>query len=373
MTVEENKSTTVVLDGKQYLYFGGTNYLGIAHRKELSDAAQRAFDQYGFSAGASRLTSGENSLMLALEKELATFAGSESAIVLPAGYLANSAIVDALEERIDAWVIQEGAHGSIQSAIGLSRKQVITDCPARGGTVRERHSLPQSWRLGIFAEPIEPMTGRLFDCAGLERSVEKSDYIILDEAHSFGVLGDNGVGAQQHFNLKHGSNLVRTGTFSKALGSYGGFVAASNEVVAEIKRKSHIYKSSTALSPVVCAAAREALCLVVDDKANTVDKLKKNIAFVSQRLEKMIGANFYNDGVPIFFLRNSPEIAKLRDSLPHSGIYVPTVSSYFADFCQIGLRWTIQSGHSQDQLERLLNQIAQHVNVADLGANRFDR
>jgi 7-keto-8-aminopelargonate synthetase-like enzyme len=365
MTVEENRSTTVVLDGKSYLYFGGTNYLGIAHRPELSRAATAAFDRFGFSAGASRLTSGENSLMLELEKELAAFAGSESAIVLPAGYMGNSAVVDALEDLVDAWVIQERAHGSIQSAIALSRKQVITDDPASGGTIRERHSLPESWRLGIFAEPVEPMSGRLFDCAALERSAQKSDFIILDEAHSFGVLGDNGVGALQHFDLKHGLNLVRTGTFSKALGSYGGFVVASNEVVAEIKRKSHLYKSSTALSPVVCGAAREALNLLVNDKANTIDRLKTNIAFVIQRLEEIVGADFCNDGVPIFFLRNSPEVAKLRDSLPGDGIYIPTVSSYFADFCQIGLRWTIQSGHSKEQLERFISQIAQHVKVVE--------
>jgi len=363
--IEENKSTSVTLDGKQYLYFGGTNYLGLAHRPELLRAATAAFEKYGFSAGASRLTSGENDLMLSLEKELAAFARSENSVVLPAGYLANSAVVDGIDDQIDAWVIQEQTHGSIKSALAMSRRQVITDSPAKGGSLRERHALPDSWKLGIFAEPVEPMTGRLLDCKALEQSARKSDFIILDEAHSFGYLGDDGVGALQHFNLKHGSRLIRTGTFSKALGSYGGFVVGSDEVVSAIKQKSHIYKSSTALTPVVCAAAAEALRLVVSDKVNTVDKLKSNIAFLNGSLEKLGCTDFRNNNVPIFYLRNSIEIAKLRESLPACGIYVPTVGSYFADFCQIGLRWTIQAGHSIEQLELLLAQIDAHVRVAE--------
>src|ERR1700677_3640700 len=100
MVIEANKSTTVTVDGIEYIYFGGTNYLGLAHRPELMQASARAFEKYGFSAGASRLTSGENDLMLQLEKELSDFANAESAVVLPAGFMSNAVVVDAIEDLV---------------------------------------------------------------------------------------------------------------------------------------------------------------------------------------------------------------------------------------------------------------------------------
>src|SRR5262249_54662437 len=122
MVLIANHSTAVTIGGKEYLYFGGTNYLGMAHRRELIEATDRAFEAFGFSAGASRLTWGKNELLLSLEEEQAKFANAERSVVLPAGFLSNQVVVDALDEVIDIWVMSKQAHSSIQSALRLSRK-----------------------------------------------------------------------------------------------------------------------------------------------------------------------------------------------------------------------------------------------------------
>lgn len=361
MIVQSNASTTVTIDGTSYLYFGGTNYLGIAHRPELLDKAAQAFKNYGFSAGASRLTSGENSLILSLEKQLAEFGRSSNALVMPAGFIANSAVVDGVEDFTDVWVVHTQAHGSITAAISKSRKPVIKDdfnFTDDKRSFRQRHNLSTNTRLCVFAEPIDVMSGSLLHVPSLLAATEQSDLVVLDEAHSFGVLGKTGYGAQEHFAIDRPETLIRTGTFSKALGTYGGFILANKRIIDAVKLGSSAYKASTPLTPVVCAAAQEALRLVVEDAPNTVDKLKDNLSRLNNLLTERQVGNFIGQCIPIYNLANSPAVARLRDALPDRGICVPTVTSYFADYCEIGLRWTIQAGHSEGELQTLVSVIS---------------
>jgi 8-amino-7-oxononanoate synthase len=363
--IQENRSTSVRIDGKDYVYFGGTNYLGLSRRPELLHAGSAAFEKYGFSAGASRVTSGESDLLLALEKDLAEFALSEAALVLPAGYMSNSMVVDGIEDLVDAWVILSNAHTSIKAPLKQSVKPVITHTADVGETsIRERHNLSAEARLGFVVEPIDPLTGHLFDVRTLLPHLRDNDFLVLDEAHSFGVLGKGGKGALEHFSLSKAGNLVRTGTFSKAIGTYGGFILASNDVLALIKQKSGAYKASTVLSPVVAGATREALRILQEEKPSAVDHLHENINFLNSALCDL-GFNQYQENcVPIYHLPNSPAVARLREELPSRGIYMPTVTSYFADFCLIGLRWTIQSGHTHEHFEFLVSELSRHLSPA---------
>lgn len=358
MQIEANRSTSITIDGKDYLYFGGTNYLGLAHRRELWDAAALAFERYGFSSGASRLTSGESDLLLSLEAEFAAFLEAEASLVLPAGFMTNTAVADALNDQVDYWIVSKFAHGSIKSALAQSDKVLFVDqiMSQSGGTdrrsLRGRLGLPDC-RLGFFVEPVDPLLGGLTDVANLVSALPNGDFLILDEAHSIGVLGENGRGALEHFDLKPLANIIRTGTFSKAFGAQGGFIAATKQIIDLIKSKSSSFKVSTPLTPVACAASREAIRLVLRDRENTITKLHANINYVNDALSK-IGLPFEKHSVPIYHLVENPEVKRLREELPRKGLYLPTVTSYFADFCEIGLRWTVQAGHTQEQLDKLL-------------------
>lgn len=364
MVIEANNSTTINLDGKEYIYFGGTNYLGMAHRSELWSAATAAFERYGFSAGASRLTSGESDLLIELEHDLAHFAKEEDSIVLPAGFMTNRAVVDAINDEVDYWIISKYAHGSIKSALAHTGKVLMVDAflPAEATgdrrSLRGRLGLPEC-RLGFFAEPIDPLLGWLQDIRALSHLVGDTDFLVLDEAHSFGVLGEHGRGALEHFNIPASNpRIIRTGTFSKALGSQGGFILASKQTAKLLKANSNSYKVSTPLSPVACAASLAGLRLLRDQPDSTIRQLRKNLGTVNEGLVEIGFGEFANNPVPIYHLPDSPKIAALREYLPKAGMYLPTVTSYFADFCEIGLRWTIQSGHSAQHLNQLLEAIA---------------
>jgi 8-amino-7-oxononanoate synthase len=360
--IEANRSTVITLDGKQFLYFGGTNYLGIAHRRALLDAATKAFEQFGFSSGASRLTSGETDLLVELERELASFCKADGALILPAGYMGNSAVVDAINDKIDHWIIAKNAHGSIKAAVAHTGKVLTVDELGANAldnrSLRGRLGLRPEAKLGIFAEPVDPLLGDVYDVSALVKTVGADDYVVLDECHSIGVLGEFGRGAIEHFALKRMPNLIRTGTFSKAFGAQGGFIVGAAEVIDNIKRNSYTYKVSTPLSPVCCAASRAALALLREDPASTITALRQNMTYMNARLRALGYKQFAKHATPIYHLPDSPAMRALRTALSTKGIFVPMVTSYFADYCEIGLRWTIQAGHTTQHIDKLMDAIA---------------
>jgi 8-amino-7-oxononanoate synthase len=359
--IEGNLGTRVMLDGQPFIYFGGTNYLSMAHRSQLLEAGKSAFSKYGFSCSASRLTSGENDLLLELESYLARFAEFEAALVLPAGFLSNLAVVDALDDLVDGWLIQPHAHSSIRSALATSSKPIhITshDAPPAGPVPGLEPGLEPGLKLGIFLEPINPLTGELTDVPAIAKAAPAGSFIIMDEAHSFAVLGTSGGGAAQHFNLDK-TRLISTGTFSKAIGAYGGFVMASREIIELIKEKSGSYRGSTPLSPVVCAAALAALHVIAEDRATTIDALRLNVDAVNQRLRR---PGLEKDSpVPIFYVLNPLELPALEEKLRASKIFVPVVGSYFKAACDLAFRWTIHATHKPDEIEQLLSLVEKHL------------
>lgn len=350
--IEENRGTKVTIDGQPFTYFGGTNYLSMAHRQELIDAGIEAFKTYGFSCSASRLTSGENDLLLELERELAAFADFEAAVALPAGFMSNLAVVDALDERVDGWLIQPYAHGSIRSALATSDKPCFT----LGVNETEDYA---GLRLGIFAEPINPMTGELTNVPELFECAVPRSYIVLDEAHSFGVLGDHGSGATEHFRISNKAYVISTGTFSKAIGAYGGFVVATSEIVEAIKEKSASYRGSTPLTPVATAAVLASLRFIRANHAATIEALRKNVSTINIRLQNC-GVE-KDSPVPIFYILNPLDLPDLEEKLRANGLFVPPVGSYFTAACDLACRWTVQAAHSSEEIDALLTILDPHI------------
>lgn len=361
MLILENNGVSVKIEGESYLYFGGTNYLGLAHRHELLDAATEAFNRFGFSAGASRLTSGESAVLLALEKRMAQFSGSESALILPSGYISNFAVVDAIEDLVDAWVIQKNAHRSILAAIAQSKKVVyLLDDHSGDGRIQiggksiqypSFKTCPERFRKGYFLEPIDAMTGSVCDPRPIFESMTSNDFLVLDEAHSLGVLGDGGKGARELFGLASASNLIRTGTFSKAFGTQGGFVLGSGNIIGRIIERSGAYRSSTPLSPVIAAATMESLRLLIESPESTIQKLQSNMQIMRKSLANLNISS--NPHVPIFYASGLESLPAIQSELREKRICVPQVGSYFAGAKNIGLRWTIQANHSKEQMDLL--------------------
>ncbi len=385
MILSANSSTHIKTGGKSYLYFGGTNYLSLAQRPELLKAANEAFATYGFSSGASRLTSGENELLLELEDNLKSFAEFEAAIVLPAGFMSNQVVAESIAGDCDAFISYRNAHASIKAAIAQTKKPVyyIDDfAPAKGAsdllyspsTLRKHFSLSPKSVLAFFCESLDALTGNLNPIAELLALSKDGDLIVLDEAQTFGVLGKHGRGLLETLEMK-GPNfeaqerLIVTGTFSKAIGTYGGFVLASKELAEKIRSESISYRGSTTLPPLICAASSESLRLIKNEAKSNLELLKQNIEFLNKVL---FAAAFFDQAAltkstPIYFLEGFKNPEAFRNSLEKAGIYIPSIRNYFKEMALPGLRWTIQARHSKEDLLRLAaclrkNQINQSSN-----------
>lgn len=354
MIVSGNRSTEIEIEGRRLIYFGGTNYLGMAHRKELLDAVNIAFERFGLSAGASRVTSGEHELLTELEREIAAFCNAEAAIVMPAGFMANTAAAESIEEDVDTWLVDERAHASILQAVLKTGKEVIVyQTQLLDRAFRERLGRAKG-RLGVFCEPVNILTGQVTDLERIVNFLAPDDVLVIDEAHSMGVLGDTGGGiVAMRPSLRWPANLIRTGTFSKAFGSYGGFAVGSRAMIDQFHSKAPSLKGSTPLPPALCAASRQAV-EIAKIEPSLFERLRGNIDLVNQKLIELGYDNFRDHRVPIFCLPDSPALQAIQADLKESRLFIPSMSKYaIRPGVEIGLRWTVQSGHRREHFDEL--------------------
>ncbi len=257
--VDHGADKHVLLNGRRVLNLASNNYLGLSERPELRQAAMDAVAAYGTTAGASRLVSGTYGPYDALEDELARFKGTEAALVFNSGYAANLAICSSLADRNSVVFSDRLNHASIVDGIILSR---ATHVRYRHNDMQhlekclEKHADAQ--RKIVITDSVFSMDG---DMAHVSQAVRlcksHSALLVLDEAHAAGVHGQ-GRGLAAELGLTDKVDL-HMGTFSKAMGSFGGYAAASREMIDWLVNTARSFIFSTALPPAVIGANRAAL------------------------------------------------------------------------------------------------------------------
>jgi 8-amino-7-oxononanoate synthase len=253
----------VSIDGRETVLLCTNDYLGLANHPSVKRAAGEALEQYGAGAGASRLVSGTLPPHAELEAALARFKGTEAALVFGSGYLANLGTISALETQGDVIYSDEMNHASIVDACRLSRAttKVFRHADTDALEAMLANDLAYGRRL-IVTDGIFSMDGDIAPLPKLAALAAEYDCcLMVDDAHATGVLGLGGKGTAAHFGLG-GSIEIQMGTLSKALGSYGAFVAGSRELVDFLVNRARSFIFTTALPPASAAAALEALSIV---------------------------------------------------------------------------------------------------------------
>ena len=247
------------------LDLAGNDYLGVSRAPAVVEAAADAARAYGAGATGSRAVTGTTDLHLALEDALAAHLGADEALVLSSGYLANLAAVTALSGPGALVVSDAGNHASIVDACRLSRARVVVvptgDVPAAAEALRSR----TEERALLVTDAVFSATGRLADLPALHRAArETGAVLVVDEAHSVGVVGPQGRGAVQAAGLAGAPDVVVTATLSKALGSQGGVVLGPAGVRRHLVDTARPFLFDTALAPPAAGAALAALRLLDD-------------------------------------------------------------------------------------------------------------
>ena len=261
--IESSQAAKVSIDGREYLLLCSNNYLGLADHPALKQAAVDAILSFGAGSGASRLVSGSMTLHAVLEERIALFKGTEAALLFNSGYAANSGIIPALAGRGDTIFSDRLNHASIVDGAQLSRANHLRYPHSDTRTLsRLLEKQSGSGRKIIVTDAVFSMDG---DLAPLQELValkkEFGAVLIIDDAHGTGVLGAGGKGTAEQLGVMHEID-VYMGTLGKGLGSYGAYVAGSQELVDYLRNSARSFIFSTSLPPAVLAPSIAAINIV---------------------------------------------------------------------------------------------------------------
>ncbi len=286
-------ANTVKINGKELIMIGSNNYLGLTTHPEVIEAAQKATKKYGVGCTGSRFLNGTLDIHLELEEELARFMRKEAVLVFSTGFQTNLGTISSLIHKNDIILADRSDHASIvdgcRLAFGKTLKYRHNDV-ADLDRIMESHT--GDFGAFVVVDGVFSMEGDIVDLPGLVRLRDKYNFrLMVDDAHSMGVLGEDGSGTATHFGLNDRVDLVMT-TFSKSFASIGGAIAADSYVIDFIKHFSRPLIFSAALPP--SAVATVLACLkIIKSEPERREKLIKN----GQKMRKGLTSMGYDIGV----------------------------------------------------------------------------
>jgi len=346
---------TVDIDGKEVILFSSNNYLGLSTHPEIIKAQKDALERFGAGACASRLISGNIHLYEELEKTLADFKHTESSLVFPTGYMANIGTISAMVGDGDLVICDKLNHASIIDGCRLSgaRLRVYPHKDLERLKQLLKKELSFKKRL-IITDGVFSMDG---DIAPLPDIVEIAKsfgaFVMVDDAHATGVLGENGRGTCEYFGIKDGID-IQMGTFSKAFGCLGGYIAGSKALIDYIRNKARSFIYTTALPPSIIAGCIKAIEIVKKDET-----LRKNLWKNVERFKTSINAIGLDTMatetqiIPIFTGDINSTI-KASQLLFESGIYVPGIRPPTVPKNKCRLRVSIMATHSDIHIDKAI-------------------
>ncbi|MCJ2876009.1 aminotransferase class I/II-fold pyridoxal phosphate-dependent enzyme (plasmid) [Rhizobium pusense] len=360
---EQAAGATTVIDGRQLINFASYDYVGANTHSKVKEAARAAIDRFGISSSASRLVAGERPLHAALEERLAQIYGTEASVCFVSGYLTNLALVSTLIGPRDLVIHDELIHNSVLAGIKLS-----------GATRRFfRHNDPSDLekvlstiagdfgRILVVVEGIYSMDG---DIACLPELVKlRSRYgfwLMVDEAHSFGVLGATGRGTFEHFGIDPLSVDIWMGTLSKTAASCGGYIAGSRALIEILKAEAGGFVYSVGLAPVLAAAALSSIT-VLQENVERVASLRRNghlFIELARQAGLNVGTSVGYSVVPVI-IGDSLRAVQLSNDLFAAGINVLPIIHPAVQEGQARLRFFLTAEHTEEQIARTVRLTAE--------------
>ena len=296
--LEEMEGAWVVTNGRRMLNFASYSYLGLLGHPKIGAAAKEALERYGTGTHGVRILAGTLPLHNELEQTIARFKGTDDAIVYSSGYVTNLATVSALVGRNDVVICDKFNHASIVDGCLLSQAKFVRfrHNDMDGLERRLQQADPDAGRL-VVVDAVFSMDGDIINLPEVSRLCREYDAMLMvDEAHSVGVLGETGHGIEEHFGL-HGAIDLYMGTLSKTIPSVGGYVAGKQDVITYLKHVARAFVFSAALPPAQAAAAKASF-EVIEEETERVKLLQRNVELFLGGLKER-GFDTLNSETPI--------------------------------------------------------------------------
>lgn len=348
----------ILINDQWYLSFSSYDYLGLIGHPEINNAAKNAIDTHGTGTGGVRLLSGSLDIHDELEMTLSSLLNTDSSMVLSSGYMANLALIPTLLNRNDVIIADEYAHRSLREATKLSDvslKYFNHNCLNSLEEKLKEESKSQG-RICIIVEGIYSMDGDICPLPEIIKLKEKyGALLIVDEAHSIGVLGETGAGVFEHFNLKPNDTDIITGSLAKAIPCSGGFISGSKRLIHFLKHDSPPFIFSAALSPSDAASSNKAIEILRMEKWRR-DVLKEN----SSKVRNVLNELGYSTGksetsiIPIIF-ENLDQALFVTHKAWHNNLAVNAVTYPAVPSNVSRIRLCCSALHSNNDIDSLLD------------------
>jgi 8-amino-7-oxononanoate synthase len=358
-TLDGPQGVVVSIGGRDYLSFCSNDYLGLANHPQLIAAFKEGVDRFGVGSGAAHLITGHSYAHQALEEELAAFVGRPRALLFSTGYMANLGVVTALTGRGDEIFEDRLNHASLIDAAALSAAKLVRYPHNDMQALQQKLSASQARQRLIASDGVFSMDG---DCARLvtmQALARQSDaWLLVDDAHGFGVLGEQGRGWCADQLGAGADNVVLMATLGKALGTGGAFVAGSEALVETLIQQARTFIYTTAAPPALAWATRAALRLV-QEGGDMRERLLRNIDYFRRGAAELDVPLMASDTAiqPVVVGAAGPAMA-LSAALRQRGLLVTAIRPPTVPQGASRLRVTLSASHSLEQLDRLLRALA---------------
>jgi 8-amino-7-oxononanoate synthase len=353
-TMQSAPETEVEIDGRKQIVCSSNNYLGLSNDRRLIRAAQDAVETFGIGSSGARLTTGNTLLHEQLEKKLALFKKTESALLFSSGYLANMGVLSSIPGKSDVILSDQLNHASIIDGCRLSRAHtVIYEHVNMVELKKKLEATGQYERRFIVTDGVFSMDGTLAPLPEIMKLAEKyKAYLIVDDAHATGVLGKTGGGTSEHFHVQPD---IIIGTLSKAVGTEGGFVAGSRILIDFLRNHARTFIFQTAMSPAICAASYTAL-EIIEKSDEKRSRLFAAVGEITKRLKDM-GFNVKGGMTPVVavLIGSSTKAVSFSQRLQSKGIYTSAIRPPTVAEGQSRIRITITSEYKDNEIERILD------------------
>jgi len=359
--LESPQAAEVVIGGRRLINLSSNNYLGLNTHPRLVDAAVQAAREWGAGSGAVRTIAGTQTLHEELERRLATFKMTPAALTFQSGYTVNVGVLGAMLEEGDVVVSDKLNHASIIDGIRLTKADRIlyehTDVDDAERALKQAREKNYR-RILLVSDGVFSMDG---DIAPLPQLVERAEHygaaVMVDDAHASGVLGRNGRGTTDHFDL-HGRVALNIGTLSKALGVVGGYIASTQAVRDFLIHKGRPFLFSSSHPPAVVAACIAAVD-VLEQEPQLIDQLWENTRYFKERMREL-GFDLGRSETPItpVMCGEAPTAMQLSDMLMERGVFAQGIGFPTVPRGQARVRTIVTATHTREQLDQALEAFA---------------
>ena len=347
--------------------FGSNDYLNMTQHPGVIYAAMEALQQYGAGAGASCSASGLTKLKVDLEAEIANTLGYENALVYSTGFMANTGVLSALLRSNDVAIVDMFAHASIMDGVANKNKILFKHNDMHSlETVLKRVHRQYTSKI-VVIDGVYSMDGDIANLPDISALCKKYGCLLMvDEAHAFGVIGKNGLGMTDYFEMPAESIDILVGTLSKAIGSSGGFVTGKKELINYLRFASRPYFFSTAPFIASTAAALESIRIIKEDKQRR-DDLWLNINYFKSKV-KAGGFNIGQAETAIFpiILGNHNRVMDVSRIMGTNGILTNGIPYPAVSRKQTRIRMTVTAGMTTAQLDKGYDELCNAIRQSEL-------